>query len=706
MDYSAARQNLSHLDPNIAERAFKTLLPVIDRSARQSAYSFIPNHLDPEDMVALAYLRVWSNRLQYKDEGESGFRSYVFSTTTNVCLDELRKRKRRPETVSVDEVQISTGESELIDRLHVILQAGLLESCIDTVLLDLDTATPPEIHTRQLLAAQYYYLEGATCREIMRLLPPSSGGEAPVTPALLDGWLSDPGVLRHLLYKTLWDRYAQGAANATIVASAAIQQSLDAIIKRFMEPPGVNSSAVLRADELWHRLVFQLWYVAEWSAPEIVKQVGPLASYVGYPKITRDNLNVWLSGNRLRSKCIKFIQATCGGDSAMSLTDSNPILLSPPAETLVDEQIRSALRRAPDGAPDTVQMVRYLSGALSYTEARLVERSLTTEAALRRRQRALLAELEALQQATWQEVDALARAGNPAAQAWRALVVERTEAAGQVHRERSAPFWPAIERGAAVGRAEAQAAWAAFAAFVEQIRLSLHLSDLQPAVARGGEDWCKVRLVNLPDNVEGLVRSEMNADGSLQVSLQLVDTKGQPFVSASGAPVTLELELEGEAWPLGTCAIEENLAEWSVPPLEVALPRHAGGLPASALRVIVGAETETSPPLARHLFAKIQDASGNFLSERPVKITMEGAPRVERETLHVSISLPAAVRQAYGDHLLVLDAGITAQQWQRLGAWPIGEWDRATRSLSIPCPGLPDLNAYIAPLRASLQSLA
>jgi hypothetical protein len=73
----------------------------------------------------------------------------------------------------------------------------------DTLWLGLDPALSRAVHRRQVLAAQLCYLHQTPRSEILELLP-SSPGEAPLTRAALDAWLSDEGVIRALAYHELF----------------------------------------------------------------------------------------------------------------------------------------------------------------------------------------------------------------------------------------------------------------------------------------------------------------------------------------------------------------------------------------------------------------------------------------------------------------------------------------------------------------------
>ncbi|MGI5884871.1 MAG: RNA polymerase sigma factor [Candidatus Spyradocola sp.] len=74
------------------ERAFEALIqPYADATYRLCLH-MMGNEQDAADMAQEAFLRAWRSLSTYK--GQSRFSTWLFRVTTNVCLDELRKRSR------------------------------------------------------------------------------------------------------------------------------------------------------------------------------------------------------------------------------------------------------------------------------------------------------------------------------------------------------------------------------------------------------------------------------------------------------------------------------------------------------------------------------------------------------------------------------------------------------------------------------------
>lgn len=89
--------------------SFELLISSYDKRAYNIAYRIMGNEEDAKDMAQEAMLRVYRSIKDFK--GQSSFSTWLYRIVTNVCLDELRRRKN-DRHVSIDST-IKTEDGEL-----------------------------------------------------------------------------------------------------------------------------------------------------------------------------------------------------------------------------------------------------------------------------------------------------------------------------------------------------------------------------------------------------------------------------------------------------------------------------------------------------------------------------------------------------------------------------------------------------------------
>lgn len=88
--------------------SFELLISSYDKRAYNIAYRIMGNEEDAKDMAQEAMLRVFRALKDFK--GQSSFSTWLYRIVTNVCLDELRRRKN-DKYVSLDStIQTDSGE--------------------------------------------------------------------------------------------------------------------------------------------------------------------------------------------------------------------------------------------------------------------------------------------------------------------------------------------------------------------------------------------------------------------------------------------------------------------------------------------------------------------------------------------------------------------------------------------------------------------
>ncbi|MDD3706390.1 MAG: sigma-70 family RNA polymerase sigma factor [Clostridiaceae bacterium] len=89
--------------------SFELLISSYDKRAYNIAYRIMGNDEDAKDMAQDALIRVFKSLKDFK--GQAAFSTWLYRIVTNVCLDELRRRKNE-KYVSIDST-IHTDSGEL-----------------------------------------------------------------------------------------------------------------------------------------------------------------------------------------------------------------------------------------------------------------------------------------------------------------------------------------------------------------------------------------------------------------------------------------------------------------------------------------------------------------------------------------------------------------------------------------------------------------
>ncbi len=121
------------------ESAFEELVLRYHGRARRLAYGFVRDFDLADDVAQDAFLRAY-RKLSGLADG-TAFRSWLFQIVANRCRDELRRRKTRGESASLDDIaeMEEPGAADLEHRLH--------DSRMVEVLADLIAELPEAMRT-------------------------------------------------------------------------------------------------------------------------------------------------------------------------------------------------------------------------------------------------------------------------------------------------------------------------------------------------------------------------------------------------------------------------------------------------------------------------------------------------------------------------------------------------------------------------------
>lgn len=93
--------------------AFEELVIKYQNKVYTLAYRYMGNEEDAYDMAQESLLKAYRSLSTFK--GKSSFSTWIYRITTNVCLDELRRRKRRIASLSLDE-RLATREGDEVEK--------------------------------------------------------------------------------------------------------------------------------------------------------------------------------------------------------------------------------------------------------------------------------------------------------------------------------------------------------------------------------------------------------------------------------------------------------------------------------------------------------------------------------------------------------------------------------------------------------------
>ncbi len=98
-------------------QAFEELVVQYHNKIYALAYRYMGNEEDAYDMFQETFIKAYKSLPSFK--GQASFGTWIYRVASNVCLDELRRRKRRIVTLSLDEqagtLDGNEGEKEIAD---------------------------------------------------------------------------------------------------------------------------------------------------------------------------------------------------------------------------------------------------------------------------------------------------------------------------------------------------------------------------------------------------------------------------------------------------------------------------------------------------------------------------------------------------------------------------------------------------------------
>lgn len=93
--------------------AFEELVVKYQNKIYALAYRYMGNEEDAYDMTQESFIKAYRSLRSFK--GDSSFGTWMYRVATNVCLDELRRRKRRIVSLSLDE-PLATRDGDEVEK--------------------------------------------------------------------------------------------------------------------------------------------------------------------------------------------------------------------------------------------------------------------------------------------------------------------------------------------------------------------------------------------------------------------------------------------------------------------------------------------------------------------------------------------------------------------------------------------------------------
>jgi RNA polymerase sigma-70 factor (ECF subfamily) len=90
--------------------AFEMLIEAYQKKIFNLAFRMIGNYDDAGDLAQEALIRVYKSIAGFK--AQSSFSTWIYRITTNVCLDEIRKRKNKKVLSLDEEIHVEDGEMQ------------------------------------------------------------------------------------------------------------------------------------------------------------------------------------------------------------------------------------------------------------------------------------------------------------------------------------------------------------------------------------------------------------------------------------------------------------------------------------------------------------------------------------------------------------------------------------------------------------------
>lgn len=145
--------------------AFEELIENYQKKIFNIAFRIVGNYDDANDLAQEVLIRIYKSIGSFKEQ--SSFSTWIYRITTNVCLDDIRKRKNR-KVVSLDE-EIHVDDGEV--KRQIISDDPLPEETVERAeLRELVAKAIQSLSEEHRLVIVMRDLQGFSYEEIARIL--------------------------------------------------------------------------------------------------------------------------------------------------------------------------------------------------------------------------------------------------------------------------------------------------------------------------------------------------------------------------------------------------------------------------------------------------------------------------------------------------------------------------------------------------------
>ena len=149
-------ENLIHLSINNNSDAFRRIVEDYQSMVYSLAFKILNNEQDAKDIVQETFIKVWLHLKKYNPDKK--FTNWLYTITTNLCLDKLRSLKH-----------LSSNENIENDMINLISSDNAEQKMIDKEFGNIVFSLTNMLTPKQKIVFTLHCLEGLEIKEIIEI---------------------------------------------------------------------------------------------------------------------------------------------------------------------------------------------------------------------------------------------------------------------------------------------------------------------------------------------------------------------------------------------------------------------------------------------------------------------------------------------------------------------------------------------------------